>query len=130
VLERERERERDVFRCCRDKMAKTTSELMLYREEGSCSKSFRQGCHRQMKNELHIICFVFLMRLHWEDLKLRQLSGGNLINVLVGTIHKYYLDKIRHDATKRQNSTFLVCNLQSCHLKRASKYALTLALCI
>jgi hypothetical protein len=24
-------------------------------------------------------------------------------------------DKIRHDATKRQNSTFLVCNLQSCH---------------
>jgi hypothetical protein len=46
------------------------------------------------------------------------------------TIHKYYLDKIRHDATKRQNSTFLVCNLQSSHLKRASKDTLTLALCI
>jgi hypothetical protein len=43
---------------------------------------------------------------------------------------EYYLDKIRHDATKRQNSTFLVCNLQSCHFKRASKDALTLALCI
>jgi hypothetical protein len=45
-------------------------------------------------------------------------------------IHKYNLDKIRDDATKRQNSTFLVSNLQSCHLKRASKDALTLALCI
>jgi hypothetical protein len=45
-------------------------------------------------------------------------------------IHKYYLDKIRHDTTKRQNSTFLVSNLQSCQLKRASKDALALALCI
>jgi hypothetical protein len=50
--------------------------------------------------------------------------------ILGECIHKYYLDKIRYDATKRQNSIFLVCNLQSCHLKRASKDALTLALCI